>query len=655
MYSFIHTFIIIWFLIITAGIISGQKTADCPGWSGELVISDEDFYNVSNWTANASDGSSCIVTTSDTSINLHWRLAAGNNQWVQCYMILPEPISLSKYDIFGFDLHGSACEDDYPCHKEQVVEVKFEDGTYHAYHTRMGEDGILCVDRWINRLFFHRYDNFFTIPAEFNWDSVQVISFGIKSHPWVDNPSADSGVFSFRNLVADSTGGWARHTELEVLSIQEDTLNIIRQKALDFILSRQTSTGLLTTWAEDGSSWLYGQGLTLKILTLEGEWDEEHNPVNEYAEAARKLAHFLAENQQDEGYWPRAWNSYSGNVLVMYEADGSIWMGDFPWMLTGLYSYLKKSNDCYVLDAINRGTDFLKSMIDADGNFHTLVVPTGNRIPVTSSEAYAAAIGALLELGEDELADLVISYIHNLTWDDNLLYWREGTYSNRVVLFTNTWLSLLLHERGYEQESLNALTLAGSLMYTCGPGVPCGLDGIGPIATWYEGTLSYIAAGGCGSNILFNTIRPFINSNGSVPHYNDDIGGTAGIWAEKWASLDGTSWLYYVAAASSPFEVVLPGQNPDCPNGLNNKFSQDKWIKLYPNPCKDYLTVAAIDTISGKISIQVLNLLGQTLMEILPNRNETHCSINISNLKGGVYILIATVENKTLATKFIKE
>lgn len=653
LFSFI--FRLIWVFLITVNLTLAQNDSNCPGWSGNVIIPDEVFYNPSNWTPNALTGNSGSVVVSDTSVNLHWKLLAGNDQWVQCFIVLPEPVSLGKYDLFGFDLHGSACDADYPCHKGQVVEIKFEDGSLQASYTRMGEDGILCVDRWINQLFFHKYNDDFVIPDGFNWDHVQVLSFGVKSHLWVDNPPADSGVVSFRNFEGDSTGGWIRPLEKEILTVDPDTLERIKQDALDFILSRQASTGLLTTWTTDGLSWLYGQGLALKILTLEGEWDEEYNPANEAAEAAQKLARFLADHQQNKGYWPRAWDSYTGNIAVLYEDDGSIWMGDFPWTLTGLYCYFKKSHDCEVLNSINKGETFFRSLIDPDGKFFTLNVPENKRIAVTSSEAYAAAIGALIELEDDELAEKLITYIHNATWDNDLLYWKEGIYSDRVVLFTNTWLALIMYGKGYEQESLSALKMAGSLMYTCGPGEPFGLDGIGPIAVWYEGTLSYITAGGCGSNILFDNIRPFINDDGSVPHYNDDIGSTAGIWAEKWSSIDGTSWLYFVAAQQSPFEAFIPEQYPNCIDNVEYFSDKPYNIQLFPNPCRDYIEFTFDNFETSEVSVSIVNSTGQICIEKNFVQRQDIYTMNVESLLSGIYFIMIESLDTVHVTKFSKE
>jgi hypothetical protein len=141
----------------------------------------------------------------------------------------------------------------------------------------------------------------------------------------------------------------------------------------------------------------------------------------------------------------------------------------------------------------------------------------------------------------------------NTGWNEQLRFWNEGPGSSRPVLLVNTWLAALARDLGYSAESLDALSLTGKLLYTRGPGQPYGFDGVGPIATWYEGTLSYIAAAGPGSNSLFSGIIDHINPDGTVPAYNDNLGSMAGIWAVDWSSLDATSWLYLAAAQKVPF------------------------------------------------------------------------------------------------------
>ncbi|MDP2334960.1 MAG: hypothetical protein Q8N05_00630 [Bacteroidota bacterium] len=290
---------------------------------------------------------------------------------------------------------------------------------------------------------------------------------------------------------------------------------------------------------------------------MEGNWTQGV-PGNTAAVAAEKLALFLSSNQQPERYWPRAWNSKTGAILVLREADGTVWMGDFPWIITGLQAYFKKSGDVRVKAALENGLKFLQNLIMPDGKFLTINPQTGAKSEVSSCEAYAAAILSLYESGDDSRANSLLSYIITHGWDSQLRSWREATYSDRIVLFANTWMSYYLFQKGETQMGLDALSLAGKVLYTHGNGASFGMDGIVPLAVWIEGTLSYIAAGGQGSIFLFEEIRKQIHADGMVSHYNENLGGIGGIWAVDWHSLDGTSWLYFTVKGISPFDV-MPG------------------------------------------------------------------------------------------------
>ncbi|MBN1599847.1 MAG: T9SS type A sorting domain-containing protein [Bacteroidales bacterium] len=641
-------------LIITVIEIKCQQLNPWLGWQGYKVMSDEIFYDASEWNANAQEGNECQVTASDTSLNIHWKITDGTGRWVQIYHVFESPVSLEGPDIFGIDIHGSSCETEGNCHRDYTIEFKLENGANHAVFVRRGEEGLLGVDRWVEKLFFQIRDNDFIIPEGFDWSSINVVSFVIRSYPEWENVGADSGIVSLRNFVFDTVTSWQRSEAPEELDVHPDTLENIKDNAAAFLLGRQKSTGLLTTWEEDGSSWLYGQGLALKALSLEGEWID-NEPVNDYAEAARDLAYFLAANQHYEGFWPRAWNSETGNVIVPYESyDSSIWMGDFPWMIVGLNSYLRLSGDCSVKSAIDKAKDFLVSLIEESGKVNTVNAVNGNLIEVSSSEAYAAIIAALLELEQYELADLVIDYIHQQTWNEELRYWNEGNYSDRIVLFTNTWLGSILYNRGYTSESPDALSLSGRLMQTSGPGISYGLDGIGPVAVWYEGTLSYVSAKGPGSNFLFDTLKHYINEDGSVPHYNDDIGGAAGIWAEKWESLDGTSWLYFTAAGITPFEVV--DQEINCPVGTYNIDDiPESEVTIFPNPFSDDLYIRLPADYQKNLNISIFNLCGDKVYNSYKEFSGLKClHLDFSFLTNGVYYLVIKSPDKFQTKKIIK-
>ncbi len=516
------------------------------GWSGTELIPKATFLNPSNWTTNVSNaglGDKSIVSSSVDTLKLNWTFGTGNRaKWSQSYIYLAQTISLANYDLFSFDLKGM------PNNGYVGFELKFEDGAHQAV---AHWDGLAGLNRWAEKISVAKkqFDN----AALMDWSKIRVISLAVYAQASAQYVNTDLGSVSIHNLVGTKMADWQRGTSREFIN-PSDFISI-KENAIKAIINRQKSTGLLTTWTEDNSSWLYGQGLALKALCNEGTWSQGI-ANNAAAIAAEKLSMFLINHQQMEGYWPRAWNSVSGAITVLREADGTIWMGDFPWIITGLQAYYKKSGDQRVIPSINKALAFLKGLINPDGNFFTLNPQTGIKYEVASCEAYAAALLSLYESGETALAGNMFSFISTHGWDSELNCWREATYSDRIVLFANTWMSYYNFQNGDTQKGLDALSLAGKALYTYGNGELYGMDGIVPLAVWYEGTLTYIAAGGPGSIALFEELRTHINSDGMVSHYNENLGGMGGIWAVDWHSLDGTSWLYFTTAGKSPFEVM---------------------------------------------------------------------------------------------------
>ncbi len=613
------------------------------GWKGLEIIPATDFIDDGNWITNAQSGNTISLLPNDSCLQLKWFIDSGNYRWAQAYSVFNPAVSLSDLNVFALDIHGSSCPDLNPCHQHVSLEFKFENGSRQAVYERRGEPGLLSVNRWIEHLFFLRNSENFYIPAGFNWDSITVFSIAVKSYPDYQNIVPDSGYVSFRNFTGDQTDTWERSESPETLALSGDTLPVIAARAASFILGRQAATGLLTTWEEDHSSWLYGQGLALKALVLEGVW-ENNLPVNDYAVSARKLAWFLSDHQYADGSWPRAWNSTTGNIIVPYENDGTIWMGDFPFALMGLEAYLKKACDTKIEKARDKSREFLLSLIEPDGKFYTVNKITGGKPEVTSSEAYVAAIAALIETGDETEADALIENLETRTWNPHFRSWDEGFYSDRVVLFANTWMANLLYQRGYSQKAMDALSLAGRLLFTRGPGEPCGFDGIGPIAVWYEGTLSYINAGGQGSNFLFRNIIPHINPDGSVPHYNDGLGANAGIWAERWASLDGTSWLYYTARGRSPFEP-LETETECHPVSLMESGSSLSGITVFPNPAGLFITVQFPVALRENSRISVRDMSGRNLLIQEVPAFQHSASLDLAGFSPGIYFINFGREN----------
>ena len=81
------------------------------------------------------------------------------------------------------------------------------------------------------------------------------------------------------------------------------------------------------------------------------------------------------------------------------------------------------------------------------------------------------------------------------------------------------------------------------------------------------------------------------------------------------------------------------------PTGINehSKFS----INVYPNPVKDIMNIKATGNMQ---EIQVLNLLGQVVIN--QTLNTSNCSLNISNLKAGLYDLKIKMADGFINKKF---
>jgi len=272
---------------------------------------------------------------------------------------------------------------------------------------------------------------------------------------------------------------------------------------------------------------------------------------------------------------------------------------------------------------------------------------------VTSTEAYVAAIGALHETGDEDRAGALTDYVESRTWNPGFRCWDEGFHSDRVVLFANTWMANMLHDRGFGVKAMEALSLVGRLMFTGGPGEPFGMDGIGPIAVWYEGTLSYINAGGPGSNFLFRNFLPYINPDGSVPHYNDDLGGRAGIWAEKWASLDGTSWLYYTASRRSPFEPLERDTTCD-PSATEVPGLVAREVQIYPNPAGTFVNFWLPGRSKGEITIRIRDVSGRISSNFELAGTDSGFRLELTGWKPGVYLVEILSGEGTRKGKFLK-
>ncbi len=596
------------------------------GWSGTPIVTDSGFLNPAKWYTGSSSVESAGVTVDSGSIACHWSHGPGERaKYAQCYYPLSPAGSLGNRDLIGVEFRGT------PGRQFRHVMFKLENGPRQASWTWENLGGL---GRWSGRLVLVKKQ--FDAPPDFNWDSLTVVSMEVDADAVPESSPADTGTLKLRGLQAASSSAFTRATDFESVPASPGLADSLAQA----ILKRQdTVTGLFLTWLPDSSAWLYGQGLALLAMVREGRWNDGQ-VINGFAKAAQRSARFFAENQRPEGHWYRAWNARTGAVKVALEADGSVWMGDFPWIGIALHAYAKKSGDGSVLIALRKSDSLLKSLVDpVTGMLTTLEPGKADKPQVTSFEAYAAAILGVYAMGEPALAGRMLLFVKDRGWDPDLRYFKEGPSSARPVLLANAWLAPLFRHLGEKQTALDALSFIAKVLYTEAGGLPGGLDGVGPFSTWTEGTFAAIGSGTPGSQVLFDALRKLKNPDGTFPAYVDSLGSVGAIWAVTWSSLDASSWAYFEAAGTSPFHMALLPPPTLIGGRLRVDQPLDANLAWHPVPgVKDYEVWRSEDSAFANGSLQkVIGDTALSLSGLAPSKRYFWKIRSLGEIGGGDY------------------
>ena len=98
---------------------------------------------------------------------------------------------------------------------------------------------------------------------------------------------------------------------------------------------------------------------------------------------------------------------------------------------------------------------------------------------------------------------------------------------------------------------------------------------------------------------------------------------------------------------------TIKNDDPLSPQAQTNihAITNNATIKLFPNPVKDELNIAGLNSFHSMISI--IDLRGKTLLET-PANNQTN-RINIRQLSAGVYYLKIETTEKIVVLKFVKQ
>jgi len=88
------------------------------------------------------------------------------------------------------------------------------------------------------------------------------------------------------------------------------------------------------------------------------------------------------------------------------------------------------------------------------------------------------------------------------------------------------------------------------------------------------------------------------------------------------------------------------------PNSVNEIKSLDNSFNVYPNPTRDIINIMSLDNNIIVKSLSIYNFVGQSLMHILQNKNNTLTTLDLSGFSKGLYF-IKIETNEGLAIKKI--
>ncbi len=506
--------------------------ACAPGWTGQPLAPTDTLLNWRVEQDTGSSGALALVTNSQgAAIQLNWNISTGS--WVQARYDFSPPIDLSGADIFGLTLRGDS---NAPAN---AVTLMFADtnGVFFGYDMPGQQHGINQVSRPLlnlpvpKRLFYYFWGGSGGASA-IDWSKIRRFYLVVKRP--AAGQGGGAGQLTVSRLQHDRAADWPRQAAFAAIDTNRLDVSLAAVGALNYLLSQQQPTGLLVSWPEEASAkaWLYDQALALIALSREGVWQSQV-ATNQAAVAAQALARFLVQAQKPDGHWARAWDPFSGSELV---DDG--WVGDQAWCVIALSECAYRSGGAGALGAAKRGAQWLAARIG----------PWGGIQGYPSTEATVDAWWAMIATFRFPDAEAIRGYLMGPVWDADLRYWWRGSNDPPIAIDCATWLSAFARHPLVAQpdRGLAALSLVRrTLVTTSDDGQLCGLDGMGPVSIWNEGTAQYVAAGGEDAPAFFDTLLSQQNPDGSLRGSPDNWSTDAFGWLTRWRGLAPTDWFYF--------------------------------------------------------------------------------------------------------------
>jgi len=86
---------------------------------------------------------------------------------------------------------------------------------------------------------------------------------------------------------------------------------------------------------------------------------------------------------------------------------------------------------------------------------------------------------------------------------------------------------------------------------------------------------------------------------------------------------------------------------------VNENNEEIDLISVYPNPCTDHLNVGIITRETSSMQIEIIDILGKSILKIDNLKGFSKYTINTSSLNDGIYFIKYTTDNKSSMHKFI--
>lgn len=604
-WTFKHLFCVISFYGAWIGLslvlfapITATGSLSLPGWSGTRMIP-VPVAGLSGWSVESNSGSTgtlgMATNTLDTNVlEFQWNIGTGN--WTQARYDFAVPFDASSDDIFGISLHGDG--GNIPAN---TVAIMFADssGVTYGYAWPGQNNGINQINRWMYNVSVPRSDFSYYWGGTnntINWAKIKTFWLVVK-RPGT-GLGGGAGTLLMGNLQCGNAASWPRATNFASISNTPAT-DYASSNAVWFIRSQQNpSTGLFQSWQEDPShaAWLYDQATALIVMTRKGLWTNGI-PVNAPAIAADKLWAFLEPAQNADGSWARGWNAGTGAVL-----SSVLWVGDQSWIDIALVQYALKSGHTAAQTAAANNARMLAGLINVQGGI------TG----FPSTEGTVDTWWAMTATQRFSDASKIASYLMSTNvWDPNLQYWYEGLHNPSIALDCATWLSAFARYPavGEPQRGMAALSFVRkTLLTTSDDETLYGLDGLGPVSVWNEGTGQYVAAGGEDAETFLKMLMDQQTPDGSMPGSPDNWTTDAFGWLTTWHGIAPTAWLYF-AINGLPFPpeadiglriVSISKDTPGCQVTWQSVTNQTYFVQRATN----------ISTLSGFSTIRS-NIMGQ--------------------------------------------